>query len=146
MRKYTIVPMPQGTFEGVSLTARCVFGLIFDRWKLSMDDKDGRYWDDSVQNWYCYYAQDELVKLLGISARTVRRSLYELLERGIVYWHKADFRGHCRYYVGDLAQIELGVISVQEAPRKSNNPAKLASQSGQIDRCNPVKLTGYHSI
>lgn len=109
MRKYTIVPLPEGPFEGLNLTARCCFGLIYDRWKLSANRTES-FWDEDRQAVYCLFRQEELARTLGVSERSIRRSLDELYAAGLISWKKADYQGPCRYYLDWDALVYFGHI------------------------------------
>lgn len=80
--------------------ARLVFGLIWDRCRLSAHNVlggDGRWVDDDGQV-FCVYAQVELSEHSGLTDRTVRRCLDTLREKGLLYWEKTGFKGCNRYY------------------------------------------------
>lgn len=103
-RLYTIVPLARGPFEGVDALARLCFGLIWDRYKLSVynvqgSSEDSPWYDYDVDDVFCQYSQDELAFEMGVSARTVRRCLADLQEARIIRWRKVQYRGVCRYYV-----------------------------------------------
>ena len=122
---YSLVPLPHGIFEGMSLIDRAVFGMIWERYKLSsykvlggcedwVDDEDG-----SV---FCIYSHDELARLIGTSEKTIRRSLLCLRDQHhLITWRKASFKGACRYYIEPAASsymssLKQDSISVSDCP------------------------------
>lgn len=108
--KYTLVPSPVGPFAHIDLVARVVFGLIWDRYRLSVHShlRGDQRWLDEDSRVYCVYAQDELARHAGISDRTVRRCLDDLRRAGLLSYSKAGLRGVNRYYVELAAKDYLG--------------------------------------
>ena len=102
-QKYTIVPNPVGPFAGLDPLARLVFGLIWDRHRLSRYNVVG-----GQERWI-----DRNGELAGLSERTVRRCLDDLRRAQIVSWQKSGFRGVNRYYI-DLAVWHY--LSPERAP------------------------------
>ena len=100
---YSLVPLPQGPFAGLDPVARLVFGLIYDRHKISRYNVLGTAgdspWIDSAGEIFCIFTHDELAALTGCSERTIRRSLDALRDAHILRWEKARFRGCNHYYV-----------------------------------------------
>lgn len=111
-RLYTLVPLPQGPFKGVSPIARMVHGMIWDRYKLSQYNVVGQgeetpWYDAGREAVYCVYAQNELAQSVGVSERTVRRALDELREAGLLSWRKAEYKCVCRYYIPEAVYAYL---------------------------------------
>ena len=103
-RLYSLVPLPQGPFAGLDPVTRMVFGLIYDRLRLSSHNLAGgkQHWYDPVEDReYCVFKQSELAELVGVSERTVRRSLELLRADNLVWWRKATYKGANRYYIHD---------------------------------------------
>lgn len=103
-QKYMLVPLPVGLFEGYDLTTRAVIGALYDRIRLSgynqIGDPSGSKWyDDHEQRVYCIFSHDELAKLLGVGERTIRRSLKQLNDDGLVWWRKAAYKACNRYFL-----------------------------------------------
>ena len=100
---YTLLPLPQGKFAEASLVDRAVFGLIWERWRLSnykLLGGDDSWYDPDIEEVYCVYAHEELGRQLGVSEKTIRRSLIALRDKWhMISWTKASFMGACRYYV-----------------------------------------------
>lgn len=95
---YTLVPRPIRDFAGLDLTARCVFGLIYDRWLLSMlPDNTERFTD--TMGVYCLYSREAMAHEVGVSLPTLRRALKVLNERGLVYSRVLSNGEPVRYYV-----------------------------------------------
>lgn len=111
-QKYMLVPLPRGIFARYDLTTRAVIGALYDRTRLSgynqIGDPSGRAWYDHERDCvYCVYAQDELAAQLGVSDRTIRRSLDTLRRDGLVDWRKATYKGANRYYLHQGITDEL---------------------------------------
>lgn len=107
MNKFTFIPSPCGPFNRIDPSARLVFGLIWDRYRLSRystDTGDDR-WQDSDGEVYCVYSQTELAEHSGLTERTVRRCLDTLEAANLLRWRKVGFNGCNRYYP-DLLVID----------------------------------------
>lgn len=110
---YTLVPLPQGAFEKLSLVDRAVFGLLWERYRLSsykVTGGDERWYDPEWQEIYCVYALDELVRQVGVSDKTIRRSLIALRDAGMIYWRKASYAGANRYYFDHSIRSEMSAL------------------------------------
>ena len=98
--KFTLTPSPVGPFHRVDLAARVVFGLIWDRYRLSVNSVlsgDARWVDDNGDV-FCVYSQIELAEHSGLTDRTVRRCLDTLYRAQLLTWEKTGFKGTNRYY------------------------------------------------
>lgn len=108
---YLLIPLAEGPFEGLCLADRAVFGAIWDRYRVSCYTKVGTAGEceymDSDGEVFCYFRQDELAYLVGVSERSLRRSLVTLRERGLIRTTKVGYKGTCRYYVGREARLWL---------------------------------------
>lgn len=126
---YQLVPLPQGVFAGMDLVTRAVIGLLYDRIRLSnynlIGDPAGSQWYDTVEDKvYCIFTHEELAQTIGVSERTIRRSLATLNADNLVWWRKATYKGANRYFLHD------GIMeALSSSPIRSNCPT------------NPVKLT-----
>lgn len=108
-RLFHLIPMPDGPFEGLDLTTRAVFGLLWDRYRLSCHRTiggDGRYvagMDETVPDGcdsvYTIYAQPDLAHDLGVSLRTVQRAVNALHEAHLIMLRRDGFGGPVRVYV-----------------------------------------------
>ena len=99
---YQLVPLPQGIFSGLDIVSRAVIGSLYDRIKLSMYNATGgddRFYDILTGEYFCVFTQQELAELIGVSERTVRRSLDILKADNLIHWRKATYRGANRYYL-----------------------------------------------
>lgn len=116
---YSLVPLPEGIFEGMSLIDRAVFGLIWERYRLSsykVTGGDETWADEQDGSVFCIFSHDELARLIGASEKTIRRSLIALRdEHMLIDWRKASFKGACRYY------IERGALDYMASLRTQNN-------------------------
>lgn len=122
---YSLLPLPQGRFEKIPLIDRAVFGLIYERWKLGSYKLTGGcddWYDYEVDEVFCIYAHDELARLVGVSEKTVRRSLLYLRDEAhMISWRKAKFMGACRYYIERDVQQELHALK-QSSKETSDCP------------------------
>ena len=111
-RLYTLVPLPEGPFRGLDPVSRMVFGAIWDRYKLSSYNVTGTpgdspWYDHQTGAVFCVFSHAELAEAVGISERTVRRSLDALRDAGLLIWRKATYKGACRYYVTEYVRAYL---------------------------------------
>lgn len=106
-RYYTLLPLPLGVFaeDELTLIDRAVFGMIYDRWKLSNYTATGSasyetpYYDEQLQDYYCIFSHDELSRQVGVNEKTIRRSLDKLRTLDYVYWTKRKFKGANCYFI-----------------------------------------------
>lgn len=94
MRKYTIVPMPTGPFQGLDPLSRLAFGLIWDRLRLSSYNTTGnrsQWIDEETGAVYCFYPQQDLAQDMGCSERTARRCMHDLERARIISTRRADY-------------------------------------------------------
>lgn len=111
-QKYMLVPLAEGLFSGYDLVTRAVIGALYDRVRLSnyhlIGDVTGSKWFDPVeQKVYCVFTHAELAAQIGVSERTVRRSLATLEEDGLVWWRKAAYKAANRYFLHERITNEL---------------------------------------
>ena len=108
MQLYQLVPLPCGIFSGLSLVERAVFGLLYDRMKVSvknhLSSTDNSWFDDTLEDVYC---QDRIAETLGVSLRTVRRALDKLRDEGLIDWRKAKYQDVNRYIIPYRIREEL---------------------------------------
>lgn len=102
---YSLVPLAQGPFRGMDPVTRMVFGVIWDRFKVSWQKSlnGSERWVDAEFDGmiFCLYSQLEIAQVVGVTDRTVRNSLEKLRAAGIIDYRKASFKGACRYYMED---------------------------------------------
>lgn len=94
--------MAAGPFKGYDPVSRMVFGAIYDRLRLSGYNTVGGsmdFYDHDEQRVYCIFTHAELAEHVGVSERTVRRSLQMLEKDGFVWWRKATYKGANRYFI-----------------------------------------------
>lgn len=118
---YSLLPLPQGKFAEIPLVERAVFGLIWERWKLGSYKLMGGcddWYDHDEEDIFCIYAHNELARMIGVSEKTIRRSLILLRDKyHMIRWRKAKFMGACQYYVERDVQQEL--IALQQSNKKA---------------------------
>ena len=100
---YQLIPLPIGIFNGLSLLERAVFGLVYDRMKLSVNNHlnscDGAFLDEDEGDVYCIYRQQEMAEILGVSERTVRRAVSTLVDKHLLRTKKTRFQDANRYFI-----------------------------------------------
>lgn len=99
---YQLVPLPQGPFANLSLLERALYGLLYDRCKMSVNNMlngNGRFYDEHLEEVYCVYNQNDLAKTLGVSVRTVRRATASLVDNKLISVTKSRFQDCNRYYL-----------------------------------------------
>lgn len=109
---YQLIPLPQGIFAKLSLIDRALFGLVYDRMKLSVNNHlsstDGlSFYDVDEEEVYCVYSQTELALTLGVSERTVRRSVSSLVDGGFLRTKKVRYQDANRYFIPFYIRQEL---------------------------------------
>lgn len=111
-QKYMLIPLAEGLFCGYDLVTRAVIGALYDRIRLSnynlIGDAAGSKWFDPVEKKvYCVFTHAELAAQIGVSERTVRRSLATLEADGLVWWRKAAYKAANRYFLHERITKEL---------------------------------------
>lgn len=99
---YQLIPLPQGPFANLSLLERALYGLLYDRCKMSVNNMfngNGRFYDEHLEEVYCVYNQNDLAKTLGVSVRTVRRATANLVDNNLISVTKSRFQDCNRYYL-----------------------------------------------
>ena len=109
MAKWNLIPSAEGPFSDLDAMARYCFGLLYDRYKLSMrkhSEGDSRFsevrtvrlcdafpYRPSMRNdtseismsyAFCIYTQGDLAREMGCTDRTVRRCLEDLRRPGVI--------------------------------------------------------------
>ena len=110
---YSLVPLPEGIFKDVPLIDRVVFGLIWERYRLSGYKVTGgdETWVDADGEIFCVYSHDELARLTGTSEKTIRRALIDLRDKHfMIDWCKAAFKGSCRYYIEPAVKEHMAAL------------------------------------
>lgn len=104
-QKYMLVPLADDIFAKYDLVTRAVIGALYNRYKLSCYQVSGgndHYVDDFSEEIYCIYSHRELVRLIGVSEKTIRRSLDRLKDDRLIWWRKDRYGGANRYFLDDL--------------------------------------------
>lgn len=99
---YQLIPLPQGPFAKLSLLERALYGLLYDRCKMSVNNMlngNERFYDEQLEEVYCVYNQNDLAKTLGVSVRTVRRATANLVDNNFISVTKSRFQDCNRYYL-----------------------------------------------
>lgn len=99
---YTLVPRPIREFAGLDLTARCAFGLIWDRWLLSLQPENRPRFSD-VWGVYCLFSRPSMAAELGVSLPTLRKAIKLLEDRQLIWTRVANYGDAVRYYVTQRA-------------------------------------------
>lgn len=125
---YSLLPLAQGKFaeDNLGLIDRAVFGMIYDRWRLSSyhvlgSCEESRWYDYEMQEIYCVFAHDELARLLGVSEKTVRRSLQLLKTKRYLWWTKKEYKGANHYYITRTLQEYMSSLR-KDSKEVSNSP------------------------
>lgn len=111
-QKYMLIPLPQGIFADYDLCTRAVIGALHNRLKLSGynligDDSGRRFYDEKMKDVYCVYTHAELAYQLGVSEKTIRRSLQRLYDDNLVWWYKPNYQSANRYFLHHGIREEL---------------------------------------
>jgi len=81
-----------------------VFGAIYGRYRMSSYNVagapgDSPWYDFNRDEVFCVFSQPELAALVGVSERTVRRSLEVLRAAELIDWQRIGYRASNRYYI-----------------------------------------------
>lgn len=119
---YQLVPLPQGIFAGMDLVTRAVVGLLYDRIRLSnynlIGDPSGSQWYDPVEKQvFCIFTHEELAETIGVSERTIRRSLATLNADNLVWWRKQRTRAQT-----DISCTMVFMDALKASSIRSNCP------------------------
>lgn len=124
---YQLIPLPQGPFAKLSLLERALYGLLYDRCKMSVNNMlngNGRFYDEHLEEVYCVYNQNDLAKTLGVSVRTVRRATATWLTTSLSALQSHAFR---------IATVTTCPI-ISGNGCKQNNSAIMSFQFGHFVR------------
>lgn len=123
MAKWNMIPSAEGPFSGLDAMARYCFGLLYDRYRLSLRSV-GEYHSEkflgarvvklsklnprkfagderttTTYETYCVYKQKDLAALMGCTERTVRRCMETLRDAGVIETERAGFNGANRFFI-----------------------------------------------
>lgn len=104
--KFVFVPRAQSVFARADIMSRNVFGLIYDRWKLSNRPQNQQAFTDAY-GVYCVYDRQDLAKELGVTLPTVRKAVKTLIDQELITARRAGIGAAWRYYVTVRAQLYL---------------------------------------
>lgn len=104
--RFILVPRADGIFQRLDLMSRNVFGLIYDRWKLSNKPRNIDAFTDAF-GVYCVFDRQDMANELGVTLPTVRKAINLLIDAGILKARRAGPCAAWRYYVSAAAQIQL---------------------------------------
>lgn len=121
MALYTLIPANTGMFADVDPLARICFGLIFDRYCLSLKSNEARPGAYSyavevdlgeeldrasargvvvtLARAYCVYSQPDLARDIGCSERTARRCVDTLRKAQLITYDRDGQNGAARYTI-----------------------------------------------
>ena len=123
MAKWSMIPSAEGPFSGLDAMARYCFGLLYNRYQLSMrthSEGDSRIsevrtvrlcdafpYRPSMRNdtseismsyAFCIYTQGDLAREMGCTDRTVRRCLEDLRRAGVIETKREGYNGALRFF------------------------------------------------
>ena len=107
---FTLIPRPAYEFNGLDMTARYAFGLIYDRLQLSAKNRE-RFTDR--YGLYCVFSRESMAAEMGVSVPTLRKAIKQLIARGLITSRMVDAGGSWRYYLLERARDS---IEMQEMP------------------------------
>lgn len=130
---YTLVPRAIYEFAGLDLTTRCVFGLIFDRWMLSIQPDNVTRFRDTY-GVYCLYSRPALAYEVGVSLPTLRKAIKALEDRSLIWTRVARYGDSVRYYITRRALDSLQQSDL--APAYHMTPNYWAECAARLDKSN----------
>lgn len=106
-------------FEGLSLEAKLLYGLMLDRMSLSIQNN----WADEYGRIYIYFTMDDACNLLGIGRTKMVRIMAELDRQkgvGLIERRKQGQGKPTVIYVKNFTSLPLTALKPQEVRTKSN--------------------------
>ena len=141
MSKKKYVTIPTHLIGKVSSTALIIYALLADRQELSV--KQGyRFRDHS--GYYIIYTETDLSEVIGISVRTVRRMLTELVGAGLIRTRKQGKGLPQKIYVNtDTDDEALSQVDDQTASDRTEMSAQERTEMAGQERTGMAALTIY---
>ena len=147
-QQYTFYQLPKqllkdAQYQDISLDARILYCLLLDRMQLSQ--KNG--WQDEAGRTYIIYTQNEIMKDLSCSSRSVTRMLKDLEEAGMIARKRQTMYRPWWIYVHPLQQSSQKETSghFQTASPKETKGSVLTGQkevSGDFQMASPERTKG----
>lgn len=103
----TFFKIPKSLFDekvkntGLSLGAKLLFTLLFDRVSLSIKNS----WVNKNNEVFVYFTQDEAMEYLECSKKTVAKFYNELEEKGLISRVHQGFSKASKIYIKDISSI-----------------------------------------
>lgn len=95
---YTLIPRPIYDFAGLDALSRYAFGLLWDRWQLSIRPENQSRFSDP-HGIFCFYEQTAMAGEVGVTLPTIRRCLKALQKRGLIVTRRVGMGEPVRYYM-----------------------------------------------
>lgn len=141
MSKKKYVTIPTHLIGKVSSTALIIYALLADRQELSV--KQGYRFRD-CSGYYIIYTEQDLSEVIGISVRTVRRMLTELVGAGLIRTRKQGKGLPQKIYVNVNTDDEaLSQVDDQTASEQTEMAAQERTDVSGSDRTEMAALTIY---
>ena len=147
-QQYTFYQLPKqllkdAQYQDISLDARILYCLLLDRMQLSQ--KNG--WQDEAGRTYIIYTQNEIMKDLSCSSRSVTRMLKDLEEAGMIARKRQTMYRPWWIYVHPLQQSSQKETSghFQTASPEETKGSVLTGQkevSGDFQMASPERTKG----
>ena len=141
MSKKKYVTIPTHLIGKVSSTAIIIYALLADRHELSV--KQGYRFRD-CSGYYIIYTEQDLSEVIGISVRTVRRMLTELVGAGLIRTRKQGKGLPQKIYVNVNTDDEaLSQVDDQTASDRTEMSAQERTEMAGQERTGMAALTIY---
>lgn len=108
---FTLIPRPAYEFNGLDMTARYAFGLIYDRLQLSAKNRE-RFTDR--YGLYCVFSRESMAAEMGVTVPTLRKAINKLIARGLITSRMADSGGSWRYYLLERARDSIDMMNMPD--------------------------------
>ena len=125
--EYIQFPRFLNEISGLSLNAKAVYMLIYDRTRQGIKNKNFMDKDGSS---FCFFSNEELKESLGLSTPTITRAISELKEKGLLRREK---------YGSNKTKMFVNV-PVHEEKIDQADYKKLITQTEKIDQADYKKL------
>ena len=137
VKNNTFYQLPQWLFDpeykDMSLRAKVVYALIFDRRSLSLENN----WYDKNGNVYMYFTNQQMMEKLNCSEKTIISSKKELEKYGLIREVRQGVNRPNRLYINGTVKI-----TGQELEKLQYGTVKITGQELEKLQYGTVKITG----
>ena len=152
VKNNTFYQLPQWLFDpeykDMSLRAKVVYALIFDRRSLSLENN----WYDKNGDVYMYFTNQQMMEKLNCSEKTIISSKKELEKYGLIREVRQGVNRPNRLYINgtvkitgqELEKIQPGTVKITGQELEKLQPGTVKITGQELEKLQPgtVKITG----